>query len=528
MKKIFKSRYVINGMLLISGIFLGWLFFRSSHEVSEKTEIREQDNKPVIWTCSMHPHIRMEAPGKCPICGMDLIPLGQSTENVDPAAIHFTKEAAALANVVTSVVSKQKPVKQIRLNGKILADERYLQSQVAHFSGRIEKLYVNFTGEFVRKGQVIASLYSPELISAQQELLETFKTKQSQPEIYKAAREKLRQWKLTDSQVDKIEATGNILENMDIVSEMSGVVTEKKVNKGDYVSRGSVFYTVADLSIVWVVFDAYETDLPFLTEGEKIDFTVQALPGKTYSGKIAFIDPVIDPLTRVSKVRLEMRNTDGKFKPEMFVSGIANTNLTGYSDKLLIPGTAVLWTGKRSIVYVKQAGTDEPIFKMREIELGPELGNGYVVISGLNEGEEIVTQGTFSVDAAAQLEGKPSMMNPQGGEPTDGHDHSTMQKTIDKHSGHNMQTLVQHEIFSVSGNCDMCKERIETAAKSVKGVSAAGWDQNTKKIQVEFNNTKTSLNDIQEVIAKAGHDTEKFKADDKTYESLPECCKYRN
>ena len=132
----------------------------------------------------------------------------------------------------------------------------------------------------------------------------------------------------------------------------------------------------------------------------------------SFTGNIIFIDPVIDPVTRVSKVRVEINNQSGKLKPEMFATGIVNANLAEYQNNFIIPRSAVLWTGKRSIVYVKQNGTEESIFKVREIGLGPMLGNSYVVTDGLSEGEEIVTQGTFSVDAAAQLEGKPSMMNP--------------------------------------------------------------------------------------------------------------------
>jgi Cu(I)/Ag(I) efflux system membrane fusion protein len=165
------------------------------------------------------------------------------------------------------------------------------------------------------------------------------------------------------------------------------------------------------------MFDAYESDLTFLSKGEKVSFTLQALPGINYTGAIVFIDPFIDPVTRVAKVRVETENKSGKLKPEMFATGIVSSTLDEYRNNVVIPRSAVLWTGKRSIVYVKQPGTDEPIFKIREIGLGPMLGENYVVIDGLSEGEEIVTSGTFSVDAAAQLEGKPSMMNP-GGEKT--------------------------------------------------------------------------------------------------------------
>jgi Cu(I)/Ag(I) efflux system membrane fusion protein len=416
MKKLFSKKYVRYGLFAIGGIFIGWLFFHSPHKTEEEHQEAAQNSKATIWTCAMHPQIRMSAPGKCPICGMDLIPLIQNISPVDSDAVSLTKEAMQLANVLTSVVTRQKPIMEVRLYGKVQADERLLQNQVAHIPGRIEKLLVNFTGEVVRKGQTLAVIYSPELVTAQQELLETVKTKELQPEIYEASKEKLRQWKLTESQIAAIESSGIVQNNFEIKSDIAGVVTARRVNNGDYISQGTVLFDIADLSNLWVMFDAYESDLPFLNKGSKISFTVQALPGTNFSGNIIFIDPVIDPVTRVSKVRVEINNQSGKLKPEMFATGIVNANLTTYRNNFIIPSSAVLWTGKRSIVYVKQPGTDEPVFKIREIGLGPMLGNSYVVTDGLNEGEEIVTQGAFSVDASAQLEGKPSMMNRAGGQ----------------------------------------------------------------------------------------------------------------
>jgi len=403
---------------LIMGLFLGWLLFHSSGKNDIKAVQSAETANSKIWTCAMHPQIRMPQPGKCPICGMELIPLGQrSTSSVDPASIHLSKEAAQLANVLTSVVTKKAPLKEVRLYGKVQADERLFQSQVAHVPGRIERLAINFTGEQVIKGQVLAEIYSPELITAQQELLETVKTKQLQPELYEASREKLRQWKLTDEQISKIENSGVIQNNFDVLSNTSGTVTARRVNTGDHVSQGTVLFDIADLSKVWIMFDAYESDLEFLHKGEKLSFTLQALPGVDFTGHIIFIDPVIDPLTRVAKVRVETGNQSGKLKPEMFATGNVSSTLPEYRNNVVIPKSAVLWTGKRSVVYVKQPGSEEPVFKIREVELGPMLGESYVIINGLSEGEEIVTSGTFSVDAAAQLEGKPSMMN-QGGEKT--------------------------------------------------------------------------------------------------------------
>jgi len=537
--KLFSNKYLLYILLVAAGILIGRVVFHPSSKTAEVHDHSEETEQTSVWTCAMHPQIKMSEPGQCPICGMDLIPLSRGgTVSIDPDAIQLSSEAAQLANVATTVVSRQKPVSEVRLYGRVAADERLIQSQVAHIPGRIERLNVNFTGESVVKGQVLAEIYSPDLVTAQQELLETSLAKELQPALYDAAKEKLHQWKLTDDQIETIETSGIPMTTFEVLSNTSGTVTARNVNTGDYVARGTSLFTIADLSRVWVMFDAYESDLQFLRKGESISYTLQALPGKRFTSEIIFVDPVIDPVTRVAKVRVETANRSGIFKPEMFATGVVSSTLEEYADNVVIPRSAVLWTGKRSVVYVKQQGIDESLFKMREIELGPMLGNSYVVTDGLSEGEEIVTSGTFSVDAAAQLAGKPSMMNPAGGIGSTGPDHGNMpgmtedRNTKDSQKSSDMQNMqggsnMQHEMFTVSGNCDMCKERIESAAKAVSGVKTATWDSETKEAHIEFDGTATSLIAIQKAIAAAGHDNGNYRAPDSVYNSLPECCLYR-
>ena len=449
MIKIFSSKYARYTLFAIGGLFLGWIFFHQPQKNEISNKDAGQTEKSIIWTCAMHPQIRMDHPGKCPICGMDLIPLNQETSaGIDPDAIQLTKEAAELADIQTSVVKRQLPVKAVRLYGKVQADERLVQSQVSQMPGRLEELMVNFTGESVRKGQPLAILYSPELVTAQQELLEAAKMKSSQYEIYEAAMEKLRQWKLTDEQIKGIEESGKVKNEFEIVANTSGAITDRRVNKGDYVNPGTILFVVADLSSVWIMFDAYETDLPFLKNGDKLTFKVQALPGENFAGRIGFIDPVINPVTRVARVRVEINNASGRLKPEMFATGIIKANLSQYGDRFIIPRSSILWTGTRSIVYVKQPGSSEPIFKMREIELGPSLDDSWVVMNGLQEGEEIATSGTYSIDASAQLEGKPSMMNPGGGRVSTGHQHGEMQPGMEM-PGNNQQPADNKEDIPV-------------------------------------------------------------------------------
>ena len=415
---------------LVIGLLFGWLIFGTSSKklTDEEHQHTTEAVEETIWTCSMHPQIRQNEPGKCPICGMDLIPLESQEGELDPMAISMSPTAMQLANVSTAMVGTMDPVKSIRLNGKVQADERRVYSQSSHVPGRIERLMINFTGDYVKKGQPIAYIYSPDLVTAQEELFEAYKIRETLPQLYNSAREKLKNWKLTDSQIDQIIQSGNPREKFPVMADVSGYVTNKMVNLGDYIQRGTAIYEITDLSKVWVLFDVYESDIPWIKKGGKINFRIASLPGETFSGRITYLDPLIDPQTRVAQARVEVPNTGLKLKPEMFVSGTVEANLAKKSNNLVVPKTAVMWTGKRSVVYVKNTSDKGVSFIMRDVTLGPALGESFIVESGLEEGEEIAVNGTFSIDAAAQLAGKPSMMNPEGGGGGSTHDMASMKK----------------------------------------------------------------------------------------------------
>ncbi|MFH1000813.1 MAG: efflux RND transporter periplasmic adaptor subunit [Bacteroidota bacterium] len=527
MNKISKyKKYIIPAVLVFVALLVGfWIGNKSSNQhINTSSHQHLEKAEHQTWTCSMHPQIRMDQEGDCPICGMDLIPLSNSNAEIDDQAIEMSESAMKLAEVHTSVVSKGSALKDVVLYGKIQVDERLQQSQTAHVPGRIEQLLINVTGQQVQKGQLIAKIYSPELLTAQKELIEALSLKDKYPAMLEASREKLRNWKLSDKQIEEIEHSGKAISNFDIYANTSGIVSTRNVNEGDYVSKGAVLFDVVDLSKVWGVFDAYESDLAWISLNQKVDFTAQAIPGKIFSGKVTFIDPQVDPSTRIVRVRIELGNAGLTLKPEMFINGTIHSTLKGGSDQMSIPQSAVLWTGTRSIVYVKIPDAKHPTFKLREITLGAAMKDSYIVIDGLAEGEEIVTNGTFSVDAAAQLAGKTSMMNPAGEKLSSGHDHDQM-KTGEEMNNQANEDLT-HLNIKVAGNCEMCKERIEKAAKSVKGVVMADWSAEKKKLHLSFDSNQTSSEKVQSVIAKVGHDTEKFKADDKVYSKLPQCCLY--
>jgi Cu(I)/Ag(I) efflux system membrane fusion protein len=409
---------------LVIGLFLGWVIFgKSDNSQAEEHKHTEIADSETIWTCSMHPQIRQSNPGDCPLCGMDLIPLESESDEIDPMAVSMSQTAMHLAEVQTMVVNNGKADKSVHLNGKVQADERLLFTQSSHIPGRIEKLLVNFTGEFVSAGQVLAYVYSPELVTAQEELFEAKKIKESQPALFNAAKEKLKNWKLTDKQVEQIVTSNKTIEQFPILANVSGYVSKKLVNLGDYIKQGKALYEIADLSKVWVLFDVYESDMSWINKGDAVIYEVQSIPGKTFKGKISYIDPVINPKTRVAKARLEATNKGLMLKPEMFATGTIEAKTNTGNASLTVPKTAVMWTGKRSVVYVMQMSAQGVSFIMREVTLGPELGESYVIESGLDAGEEIAVNGTFSIDAAAQLAGKPSMMNPDGGVAMTGHNH---------------------------------------------------------------------------------------------------------
>ncbi len=412
MKNFFLTKITLISLTLIVGILLGWGFRAMTSATTDTHAHEEGKGLPSSWTCSMHPQIRLSEAGNCPICGMDLIPGEQGSEgSSNPQVFQMTPEALALAQVQTLVIGSSKGKKELFLSGKLQADERENASLTAKFPGRIEKLFINFTGEEVKIGQKIATVYSPELLTAQKELLETAKTKETFPQLYQASKDKLSFWKLSANQIAEIERSGQVKEHMDIFADQSGVVIQKNVSLGDYVSLGSVLFTVTNLNRLWLILDVYESDLPFVTLGDEIQFTVAGKPGETLGAKVTFVDPLINANTRVASVRAEILNVGNALKPEMFVTARIQTRKKTNSAEVMVPRTAVLWSGKRSIVYVKVPNVALPEFVMREVTLGNRLGENYQILEGLKAGEEIVSYGAFALDATAQLSGKPSLLN---------------------------------------------------------------------------------------------------------------------
>ena len=436
-----RTRLVIVGIvaavLVLISIGIGYRIGRRGAPAQTLAEHASGDAEVVTWTCSMHPQIRQPKPGQCPLCGMDLIPVTDSSGDkaAGPTELRLSEKARKLAEIQTTAVERRPVTAEVRMVGKVDYDETRLSYITAWVPGRLDRLYVNYTGVRVEKGDRMVDLYSPELLAAQEELIQAIDTvreleasevtviKRTADEMVDATREKLRLWGLTPEQVSGIEKRGTASDHITVHAPTGGVVVQMDAMEGEYVKTGARIYTIADLSKVWIQLDAYESDLRRVHSGQEVEFSAEAYPGETFTGKVAFIDPILNPRTRTARVRVNLENPGGRLKPEMFVRAVVQAELdpeTAEEDPLVIPASAPLITGKRAVVYLEK----EPgLYEGREVVLGSRAGDFYVVEDGLQEGERVVSHGNFKIDSAIQILARPSMMNPEGGGPVPGHDH---------------------------------------------------------------------------------------------------------
>lgn len=463
---LLRNTWLRISLVLLLGILIGSFLFSGAPAQVEQTHTDHAGE--TTWTCSMHPQVKLDEPGQCPICFMDLIPMTTSMGADNPRQYSLSSTAAELARISTSKVRMGVATGELRLSGKINYDETRTKFISAWFPGRLERLFVDYTGIMVNEGDHLFEIYSPELYSSQEELLQAYRrvnargsNSANSPEkaAFNAVKEKTKLLGLSEAQIAGILKTGKALSVLQINSPITGVVTHKNAMEGKYVKTGDQIYSIADLSKVWIILEAYEKDLPWLAYGQKLSFSVAGIPGQTFSANISYIDPLVDPVKRSITVRAVLDNQDGRLKPGMLAEATVEVvlnaegnaispdlsgkwacpmhpeelsnhpgdcsicgmdmvaldtmHMTGAtaSQAMLIPRSAVLKTGKRALVYV-EVGQDELItYELREVILGPRVGEEYIVISGLSEGELVVANGNFKIDSAMQIAGKQSMMS---------------------------------------------------------------------------------------------------------------------
>ncbi len=379
-----------------------------------------------IYTCAMHPQIIRHHPGKCPICGMPLvkkvIPAAGKPEAGQPAgagqpapgmgnitSVALDPRERMLANVATSPVREETLSQEMDTVGTIAVDERNIRKISARYAGRIEKLDVNVTGQYVRKGQELFTIYSPEIVATQKEYLvakasekrllsSDFKEVASGTKgVLDAARTRMKLWGMTGAQIARLDKTGRVSDSISVFSPVSGTVTEISARQGDYVSEGAEVFTVSNLSRVWMEADIYEYQLSKARTGSRVEVTTDAWPGRTFTGRISFIEPSVNPQTRTIRVRADLYNPRGLLKPNMFVAAkIFSPPVRG----VFVPSSAVLYTGNGNVAWVEES---PGVFTMRSVTVGISSGDNFQILAGLKPGEQVVTQGGFLIDSDAQL-----------------------------------------------------------------------------------------------------------------------------
>ncbi|MBN1576789.1 MAG: efflux RND transporter periplasmic adaptor subunit [Chitinispirillaceae bacterium] len=487
---LFRKKAVrITGLvvLVFVSVWVGSKIGGPKGEVHQEVQATEEHAQDTIWTCSMHPQIRMTKPGKCPICFMDLIPLKQggngNNGSTDATRLSMSENAKIIAGILVAPAVRRNTNAEVRMTGKVALDETRVEMITARFPGRIDRLYVDYTGVPVKTGDHLAEIYSPELVSLQRELLEAARAvknagsdvsemiRSSADRMFAAAKDKLRLLGFSERELEQILERGTTSDHMTIRAGQNGVVLRKLVEEGSYVQTGVPLFHIGNLTKLWVLLDAYESDVGWIRLGQKAEFTVEAFPGSNFAGSVSFIDPVVDPQTRTVKVRIVVGNSDGRLKPDMFVTANIKASLSksgevknislrgkwicpmhpqivkdhagtcdicgmplvkaeelgyvtsGFEDvnPLVIPATAPLFTGERSLVYVEVPDAGGPTYEAREVVLGPRVEGYYIVKAGLTEGEKVVVKGAFKIDGELQIQAKPSMMNHQGGIAATGH-----------------------------------------------------------------------------------------------------------
>jgi Cu(I)/Ag(I) efflux system membrane fusion protein len=414
-------------------------------EAQSETTGQNTSAEESYYTCPMHSSVRSDKPGACPVCGMALVKKTKmqsaSEEEIkNLQQVSLSASQRVIANVSTTAVTRQDINKEISAVGVVDFAEPLQTTVTARFRGRIEKLYVNYTGELVKQGQPLFDLYSPDLVSAQQEFIialnslgDSLFSGANQSLLLQASRDKLRiHFGMTEKQIAIIEKTRQTQSTMTFFSPISGTVITKEIQEGQYVDEGMPLYKLADLSNVWIYLDVYEKDIRFILMNHPVQITTEVYPNEKFRGKVTFIDPVINNETRTVRVRSEFANPNGKLKPQMYVK--AQIHVPS-SSALVVPTTAVLYTGKRTLVWIEvKPNTFEP----REVELGISSGSFIEVLSGLEEDENVVTSGGYLLESESQLQ--------QPGGASSGHQHEgtkkdpedNNKKSGDEHKEHQM------------------------------------------------------------------------------------------
>ncbi|MGQ9619087.1 MAG: efflux RND transporter periplasmic adaptor subunit [Candidatus Aminicenantia bacterium] len=414
MRKLIKSTLIFILLLILIPIyFTSCKGINKTEHLHAKTSPSENEKleKKTLYHCPMHPDYISDKPGECPICGMTLVPIEEEHEKMamPEEAVKITPEKQQLIGVKFGRVEYRNIEKVIRTVAKVTYDETRTTYINTKFSGWVEELYVDYTGKLVKKGEPLFAIYSPELVSAQEEYLLALKARNyfnnktysevsiSANSLIESSRKKLIYMDIKEEQIRELERTGKPLKTMIFYAPFTGFVIEKDILKGKYVIPGENLYKIADIANIWILADIYEYELPFLSQGLQAVVEIPYLPGEQFTGKITYIYPYLENETRTVKLRIELPNKEFKLKPDMFGNIIIKVEL---GRRLTIPEEAVMDSGERKIVFIDKG---KGFFEPREVKLGAKSGDFYEVLEGVEEGEKVVTSANFLIDSETKL-----------------------------------------------------------------------------------------------------------------------------
>ncbi|HLH36379.1 MAG TPA: efflux RND transporter periplasmic adaptor subunit [Alloacidobacterium sp.] len=377
------------------------------------------ERKVLYWYDPMHPAYKSDKPGTAPDCGMTLVPKYADDENMAKmpmGTVTISAEKQVMAGVRTAIVDRKPLVRDIRTTAQIVADETKIAHVHVKVSGYVEKVYVDYVGQLVKKGEPLFSLYSPDLVSTEEEYLIAKRgnaTLGSAPfqdvsagakSLLASTLQRLSLWDISDEQIRQIDLSGKVSRDLTFYSPVTGFVTDRKAFPQASVTPDTELYTVSDLSTVWANADIYEYEVPYVHLGQRVSFSLSYYPGKTYTGKISYIYPTVDSQSRTVKVRIEIPNPGFELKPQMFADAQLRID---YGTKILIPQEAVLDSGTEQQVFVVHPGG---MFEPRKVTLGPVVDGNVAVLTGLKVGETVVVSGNFLIDSESRLKNAMSGM----------------------------------------------------------------------------------------------------------------------
>ncbi len=417
-------------LVVIAAAFLGGYVYRA---IKSGTSSADQGSRKVLyWVDPMHPAYKSDKPGIAPDCGMKLEPVYADGGGPSAAAagadglsampvgtVEITPEKQQLIGVKYGEVEKGAGSRTIRAVGKVAIDETQIQHVHTKVEGWIDQVFVDYAGQLVKKGQPLITVYSPEMLGSQRELLLAAKARETMKgnplpsafdqslSLFQAARQRLELWDLSDAQIDQVLKTGEPIKNFTVYSPGSGYVTDRKAFPQLKVMPDTDLYTIVDLSRVWIIADVFEYEAPNIHVGQTVSVTLQAVPGKTFSARVNYIQPQVDPVTRTLKVRLDIDNPGLILKPEMFAD--VEFRVTS-ATQLSVPAEAVLDAGERKTVFVDRGNG---LFEPRQVTVGERVGGRIQILSGLSGGERIVTSGNFLIDSESQMKAAASGMEPK-------------------------------------------------------------------------------------------------------------------